>query len=241
MPARVRGFELVVRIHFFTRLQTGKHAFSSQLFEFAAVEIDAVLRVDPVSMLFQEPVDAIEISAFLIGGQSQDQVAVRLVAFAFQAKKTHHQDRVALLHVAGPASVEVAILLDKLEWVGGPVFAPRFHDVQVPDEKHRRAPPHAVQTDNQVFLAGVWSRNDYVRLWKTRSAKTLRHGLRSSSHIADRVRGVDFNQLLKNGARLAIDLHAVLAMPQRSHKQCAHQRCHARPTSHPHLLIPVSD
>jgi len=30
--------------------------------------------------------------------------------------------------------VEVAVLLDELKWIHGPVFAARLHDVQVADE-----------------------------------------------------------------------------------------------------------
>ena len=105
-------------------------------FEFAAVQIDAVFRVNPVAMLLEQPIDAVEVAAFFIGGEREDQIAVRATDPSFfRRMKFVDQDGVAVLHVLGAAAVEVAVLFDEFEWIGGPVLAESFDDIQVAEEQ----------------------------------------------------------------------------------------------------------
>ena len=72
---------------------------------------------------------AVELAAFFIGGQGQDQVALRLVAFPVQAQKCGDQRGVGVFHVLGAAPIEVAALLHELERIGVPVGAQSLHDI----------------------------------------------------------------------------------------------------------------
>ena len=88
-------------------------------------------------MILQQPVDPVRVPALFIGRQRQDDVAIRLVSLAFEANERGHQDGVVDLHVLSAAAIEVAVLFDKLERIGGPILAPRFHDIQVADDQDR--------------------------------------------------------------------------------------------------------
>ena len=135
VAAGVEGFELVVDVDFFAGLDGGAQAGVAFAFEFAAVEVDAVGGVDPVAVSFQEPVDAVVVAAFFVGGEGEDQVAVGSEIFFFQADEIGDQDGVAFFHVLGAAAVEVAVFFDELKGVGGPVGAEGFHDIEVADEE----------------------------------------------------------------------------------------------------------
>ena len=68
MAAGVQGFELEVYVNLFAGLDGGAQALVATFFEFAAVEVDAVLGVDCVAVILQEPVDAIVVAALFVGG-----------------------------------------------------------------------------------------------------------------------------------------------------------------------------
>src|ERR1700757_4112608 len=53
VPSGVRGFKLKIRVDLFAGLQSGKDSLPSEPFKFAAVEIDAVFRADPVFMFLK--------------------------------------------------------------------------------------------------------------------------------------------------------------------------------------------
>ena len=42
----------------------------------AAIVVEHVLRVDQVAMVLQQPIHAVRIAAFLVGGQRHDEVAI---------------------------------------------------------------------------------------------------------------------------------------------------------------------
>ena len=92
--------------------------------------------VDEVAMLVDQPGGAVELAAFFIGGEGEDQVAFGLVAFAVQAQEGGDQGGVGVLHVLGAAPVEVAVLLDKLKRIGVPVGAQGLDHVHVAEEEH---------------------------------------------------------------------------------------------------------
>src|ERR1700675_5201641 len=105
--------------------------FAVLLFEFSAVEVDAIFGVHPVAMFLEEPFHAIEVAAFLVGGEGENQTAIMEVAFFFEANKSGEQQSVASFHIVGATAVEESVFFDELEGVSGPVFATSFHDIQV--------------------------------------------------------------------------------------------------------------
>ena len=107
-------------------------------------------------------------------------------------------DGVAVLHVLRAAAVVVAVFLHELKRIGGPVFAPRLDHVEMSDQQHRFVLAAAVQPDDQVLLAIVRPQDLHVAVGKSGVAKALRHGLGSGGHVAHRIRGIDFDQLLEN-------------------------------------------
>jgi len=59
MPAGIERFELKIDVNFFAGLNSREQPLVLVLFEFAGVEIDAVLRIDPVAMSPEQPVHAV--------------------------------------------------------------------------------------------------------------------------------------------------------------------------------------
>ena len=70
-----------------------------------AVGIHAEFGVDQIAMVFHQPVDAVRVAAFFVGGQRQDHVARGFEAFALQAKKSGDQNGVVAFHILRAASV----------------------------------------------------------------------------------------------------------------------------------------
>ncbi len=134
MPAGIQRFELKIHINFFTGLNSREQPLVFVFFEFAAIEIDAIFRIHPVAMFPEQPVHTVGRAALFIGGQRENQIAVRQIAFLFQADEIGNQDGVAFLHVFRAAAVEIAVFFDEFEWIGGPIRSERFDDVQMPDE-----------------------------------------------------------------------------------------------------------
>ena len=66
VAAGIQRFELKVDVNFFAGLNRRKNRPSVFLFKFAAVKVDAILRVDPVAMLLQQPIHAIRRAALLV-------------------------------------------------------------------------------------------------------------------------------------------------------------------------------
>jgi hypothetical protein len=107
-----------------------------------AAFIQGVLGVDETALVLEEPLDAVErTAAFLVGGERNDEVAVRLEPFALEANEIGDPDRGLGLIVACAAAVEVAVLLDEGERVHAPVFALRLDDVRVGEQQERRCLP----------------------------------------------------------------------------------------------------
>src|SRR5439155_6756270 len=176
------------------------------LFEFAAVQIDAIFRVNPVAMLVEQPIHTVGRAALFVGSQRENQIAVRQIPFLFQADEIGDQDGVAFLHVFGTAAVEVAVLLNEFEGIGGPVRTERFHDVEVPDEKNGLAFSGAAKTSDEIFLAFVGTGYFNVVVGETSVAQAFGHGLGSCRDVANGIGGVDFNKLLENIARQLLRL-----------------------------------
>ena len=152
-------------------------------------------------MVLQQPVDAVRLTAFLVGGKRQDEVAIGLVALLLQANKGGDQDGVAFLHVLGATAVEVAILFDKLKGIGGPVRTQRLDHVEVTDKENRLGPARAMKARHQVALTIVRPEDEHIFLGEPGVEQALRHRLCGNRCTAHGIGGVDFNELLEDVAR----------------------------------------
>ena len=155
-------------------------------------------------MILEQPVDAVGLAVFFIGRQRQDDVAIWNVAFLSHADEVGYRDGIAVLHVLRAATVEVAVLLDELERIGAPILALRLNDVQMSDNQNgfQFRPCRAAISRHHVALAIIRTQHNHVRLRKSCIEQPLRHGLRRHGGAADRIGGVDFNELLENVMRV---------------------------------------
>src|SRR6266436_1267728 len=216
MATSVQRFELKVHINFFAGLNSHEQTFVLILLKFAGVQVDAVFRIHPAAMLREQPVHAVERAALLIGGQSENQIAVRYVSFLFQADEIRDQDGIAFLHVLGAATVEVTVFLDEFEGIGGPVRAEGFDDVEVPDEKDGFAFSGSVKTRDEIFLAFVRPGYFDIARGEASLAQTSGHRFRGGGYIAYRIGGIDLNKLFENVVRQLLRLILSLSTPRGS-------------------------
>src|SRR6266699_1558665 len=176
-------------------------------FEFACVQIDAIFGVNPVAMLVQQPVNAVERATFLIGGQRKNQVAVR----------------------------QRAVFLDEFEGIGGPVLAVRFDDVKVPDEQDGLAISGSAQTNDEILLPLVGTGDMDVLLSETGFEQTASQRFGGGRHIADGVRRIDLNELLENVAcQLLCLIRTLRSSPERAARDQTERQNPTCPS--PHLL-----
>jgi hypothetical protein len=74
----------------------------------AAPFVDDHGGINQLAVVLRQPIHAVERPALLIGGEGDDDVAVRDVAFLLHPEDVGHEDRRHRLVVGGPASVVVA-------------------------------------------------------------------------------------------------------------------------------------
>src|SRR6266404_4043579 len=184
VAAGAQRFELIVNVNFFAGLQSRQQVLILVFFKLAAIQVDAIFRINPIAVRGQQPVHAVRAAAFFIGGQRQNQIAVRNITFLFQADKTGDQQGVAGLHVFRAAAVEIAVLLKKNKRIDGPVLAACFHYIQVSDEQDRLARAAAVIANDQILFVFAWARDLYVFFFESSFTQSLCHGLGGAGHIA---------------------------------------------------------
>ena len=138
----------VVGVDFFRCVQVHKQGLAFVRFDSAAIVIQNKFRIDQLAMVLQQPVSAIRLAAFFVGGEREDNVAVGDEAFLLHPDQRRDHDRVAVFHVLGAAAVVVAVLLHELKRVGGPVFAAGFDYVEMSDQKKRLVLAGTVQPDD---------------------------------------------------------------------------------------------
>src|SRR5580704_6302369 len=223
MTTGIQRLELKIRVNLLAGLNRGENPLISISLELSAIEIDAVLRVDPLAMIFHQPVDAVKIAAFLIGGQRQNQIAIGLVILFLHANEVGDEDRVSLLHIVGAAPVEVAILLNKFKGIGRPVLTPCFDDVKMANEQDRLVLPSPVNARDEVLLPIIRSIDDDVVAGKSRIAKPSSRRLGRSRNVADGIGRINLNELLKNLPRQWIRRFALrmnVAAGEQSRNSC---------------------
>ena len=105
--------------------------------------------------------------------QRQNQVAVRAVPLLLEADERRHQNRIVHLHVLRAAAVEVAVFLDELKGIGGPVVALRLDDVEVADDEDGLVGSGSPQASDHVAFGIVWPEHLNVRGGKSGVLQTL--------------------------------------------------------------------
>ena len=94
-------------------------------------------------MLLEEPGHAVVPAALFVGGQRHDEIAVGHEALLPVADQVGHEGRGHGLVVGGAPAVEVAVLLEQLEGIDGPVLAVGLDDVEVREQQQRPSGPGA--------------------------------------------------------------------------------------------------
>ncbi len=130
-----------------------------------AIGVEGEAGVHQIAVGGEQPLNAVGVAAaFLVGGEGGDDVTVRDEALPLHADQGGEHQGVVALHVLGSAGVVVAVLLDELEGIGGPVAGVGLDHVQVADEQQRLAQALAVQADNDVALGGVVGGGEHVHI-----------------------------------------------------------------------------
>ena len=204
MAAGIGGGELEVGVELLGGVDRQEHGLAVDGGNSASVGVEHKGGVDQIAPVADEPGNAVIGAALLGGGEGEDDVAVTVVALAFQADEGGHKVGIAVFHVLGAASVEEAVFLNELEWIGGPVFAACFNHIEVSNEQQRLVFPGSVQAYNEILLPIVRAADKDVFFRVAGIAETLCHALGSSCHIANRVCGVDLNQLLEHIMRILL-------------------------------------
>ena len=118
-------------------------------------------------MVLEQPVHAVERAAtLLVGGQRDDDVAVRHVALRLVLKQDGDPHRGLRLVITRSTAIEIAVLLREQEWIDAPVLALGLHDVRVGDQQQRLARARAMIPDDEVRLPGVGAIHMDVRVRK---------------------------------------------------------------------------
>ena len=111
VAALVRHLQPVVDDVLFAHLHVVRDPLAGDRLAPSAL-VEAELGVDQIALVLQQPDDAVVgAAALFVGGERDDDVAVRLEAFTLVANQVGDPDRRLRLVVAGAAAVEVAVAL----------------------------------------------------------------------------------------------------------------------------------
>ena len=92
---------------YFSLTCTSLEIFLPSTFFAPAAFVQRKVGIDQVAVIFDQPVDAVvRAAAFFVGGERDDDVAVRLEAFAFVSDQIGDPDGGLRFVVAGAAAVE---------------------------------------------------------------------------------------------------------------------------------------
>jgi hypothetical protein len=152
-------------------------------------------------VVFHQPVHAVEAAAFLVGGQREDQIAIRREPFLLQPNQVGDELRRHPFVVSGPAAVEIAVLLEKRERIERPVLALGLHDVEMRQEEERLASAGASEPRDEVALARIGTEHLHVSRRESRGLQPRRHRVGSRRRVANRIGRVDLDQLFEDVAR----------------------------------------
>ena len=125
-------------VYLFTRLHGTHQALAVETDRVARVHVDDVRRVDQVTMIREQPLDAVVIHpSFLAGREGDDQIAVRPIAFLLEPCERGDQNGGSILDILRATAVEESILFGEREGIERPILAARFDDVEVREKQDR--------------------------------------------------------------------------------------------------------
>ena len=81
VAAGIQGRQLEIGVLLFAGLDVHVHRLSVLGRDAARIRIQREFGIDQVAMVLEQPVDAIRLAAFFIGGERQNQVAIGPIAF----------------------------------------------------------------------------------------------------------------------------------------------------------------
>ena len=205
MAAAIGDCDLVIGVDLFGCLDFGHDGPSVLEFYAAGIRVDHIGCIHQVAMLAHQPVSAVELAAFFVGCEREDQVALRLISLAMQTQKRRHQRGVGVLHVLRAAAVEITVLLNELKRIGGPIGAQGLHYVYVAEEENGLFGwgSGSAKADNEILFAVIRAEEMNV-LGRESSVEeeALHRGGRSGDIALRRVCSVDLDELLEDGQRL---------------------------------------
>ena len=196
MPSFVADLQTEIDHVLFADLEVIRDLLAAGAFAPAAL-VEAELGVDHFALVLNQPLYAVEGTASLfVGRERDDDVAVRLEAFAAVTDEIRDPDRSLGLVVAGAAAVKVAIALDELERVHAPVFAFGFHNVGVRQKQERFAPAGAAIAGHQICFAWAGSADEDVGFGKAGGLQPGGCGFGYGGGLAGRVARLNLDELL---------------------------------------------
>ena len=203
MSAGILRLEAKVLIDFLARLDFVDQILAGLHLTRAAL-VDGQSGIDEMAMGFHQPFDTVEVAAFLVGGQGQNQISIGFEAFLLQPDQVRRQMRRHGLVVTRAPAVEVAVLFEEDERIERPVFALRFDDIQVRQEQDRPAGAGAAIPRNEVAFPRIGSEHLNVRCGEPGSLQPRRHRFGRLRRAADRVGCVDLDEFSEDlqGARV---------------------------------------
>ena len=201
VAALVVHFEAEVEDPFFADLNVIRDFLPARRLAVAAF-IERKFRVNQFAVILDEPLDAVVRPATLfIGGERDNDVAIRLEAFLLVEDQIREPNRGLRLVVAGPAAVEISVLLDELEGVHAPVGAQGLDDVGVREQQDRLKLAGTVVADHEVRLLGARPANKNIGIRKARRAQSSCCCLRDGGRRPSGEPGLNFDEFLVDFAR----------------------------------------
>ena len=198
MAAGIRHGQRDAVKHFLRRLHIEQRVLSLLYFAAARVDIDAILGVDQVAFVLEQPVDAVVRPALLARRQSENHVAVGYNFLGFEAQQRRDEHRRAALLVLRASTIEVAVLLRKHERIVGPIRALRLDDVEMRQQQHRLVCARSSIAHDQIAILDRRTYDLDVRGGEPRVAESIRELLSGSRRIAARGGGVRLDQLAQD-------------------------------------------
>ena len=201
MTTFVPHLEMVIDDVFLAHLHIVRQPLSADRLSPAAF-VQAELGVDQLALVLQQPLDpVVGPAAFLVGRERNDDVAIGPEPFALVPDQVRDPHRRLRLVVAGSAAVEVAVALGQRERIHAPVFAFRFHDIGMRQQKNRTATAGAVIPNDQVGFRRDRAADEDVGIRKAGLLETARRSFGHRCRGAGRVAGFDLHHFLIDRTR----------------------------------------
>src|SRR5437762_2456785 len=207
VPTGVPDLETKTLIYLLARLDRVQQILPVLDQAFAAL-VQRKFRIDQIAMILDNPVDAIVVAGFFIGRECDDQVAIGHVAFLLKANERRDPYGSHGLVVGTAAAVEVTVFFGELERIQRPILTQRLNNVEMREEQHRLSAAGPAIPRNKISFSRIRPENLNVGFGKTGSLQPRGHHFSGCRRVADRIGGVDFDEVLIDIARkLVVRVH----------------------------------